>query len=137
MLIPVIVLFSVVGSYSLSHSMFSVLTMLSFGFLGFLMRKIDMPQAPMILSLILGPFAETGFRQALILSQGDLLSYLLKSPISLKPCRSTGCRKIISSRQTMAAAEIFSSKRRQNPFLAISFINGPKRSKKWLRQPGA
>jgi putative tricarboxylic transport membrane protein len=83
MLIPVIVLFSVVGSYSLDHSMFSVVTMLSFGFLGFLMRKIGMPPAPMILGLILGPFAETGFRQALILSQGDLLSYLFKSPISL------------------------------------------------------
>jgi putative tricarboxylic transport membrane protein len=81
--IPVIVFFSVVGSYSLGHSMLNVMIMLSFGFLGFLMRKIDMSPAPMILGMILGPFAEKGFRQALVLSRGDLFPYLLKSPISL------------------------------------------------------
>ncbi len=82
-LIPVIVFLSVIGAYSLSHSLVSVAMMLAFGFLGFLMRKINMSPAPMILGLILGPFAEKGFRQALILSGGDLIPYLLKSPISL------------------------------------------------------
>jgi putative tricarboxylic transport membrane protein len=81
--IPVIIFFSVVGSYSLGHSMLNVMIMLSFGFMGFLMRKIDMSPAPMILGMILGPFAEKGFRQALTLSRGDMFPYLLKSPISL------------------------------------------------------
>lgn len=81
--IPVIIFFSVIGSFSLGHSMLNVIIMLSFGFMGFLMRKIGMSPAPMILGLILGPFAEKGFRQALTLSHGNLLPYLLKSPISL------------------------------------------------------
>ena len=72
--IPVIIFFSVVGSFSLGHSMLNVFVMLSFGFLGFLMRKIGMSPAPMILGMILGPFAEKGFRQAITLSQGNLLS---------------------------------------------------------------
>lgn len=81
--IPVIIFLSMIGSFSLGHSMLNVMIMLSFGFLGFLMRKISMSPAPMILGLILGPFAEKGFRQALTLSQGNLIAYLLKSPISL------------------------------------------------------
>ena len=81
--IPVIVFLSVVGSFSLGHSMLNVMIMLSFGLLGFLMRKVGMSAAPMILGLILGPFAEKGFRQALVLSRGDMVPYLLKSPISL------------------------------------------------------
>jgi len=82
-LIPMIIALSVVGSYSLGNNYFDVQTMLIFGLLGYLMRKGGFPPAPMILGLILGPIAETGFRQSVVLSRGNVVEYILSSPISL------------------------------------------------------
>ncbi|GAB6152142.1 tripartite tricarboxylate transporter permease [Desulfosporosinus burensis] len=80
-LMPVIVLLCVVGSYSVRNSMFDVYTMLFFGVLGFVMDRIKIPVAPIILGLILGPMAEANFRRALISSDGDY-SVFFTSPIS-------------------------------------------------------
>ncbi len=82
-LIPMIIALSVVGSYSLGNNFFDVQTMLIFGLLGYLMRKGGFPPAPMILGLILGPIAETGFRQSVVLARGNVVEYILSSPISL------------------------------------------------------
>jgi putative tricarboxylic transport membrane protein len=82
-LIPMIIALSVVGSFSLGNNFFDVFTMLFFGLLGYLMRKSGFPPAPLILGLILGPIAETGFRQSLILSDGPVILYILSNPISL------------------------------------------------------
>jgi putative tricarboxylic transport membrane protein len=82
-LIPMIIALSVVGSYSLGNNYFDVEIMLVFGFLGYLMRKGGFPPAPMILGLILGPIAETGFRQSVVLARGNVVEYILSSPISL------------------------------------------------------
>lgn len=83
LLIPIIVALSVVGSYSLGNNIFDVYTMLAFGVIGYLMRKAGFAPAPLILGLILGPIAETGFRQSVILAKGPLLWHILGSPISL------------------------------------------------------
>lgn len=83
LLIPGIIAFSVVGSYSLGNNIFDVYTMLAFGLFGYLMRKAGFHPAPLILGLILGPIAETGFRQSMILADGPLIAYILRSPISL------------------------------------------------------
>jgi putative tricarboxylic transport membrane protein len=82
-LVPVIIVLSVVGSYSLGNNLFDVYTMMAFGILGYFMRKGGFHPAPMILGLILGPIAETGFRQSMTLAPGSVLAYILKSPISL------------------------------------------------------
>ena len=66
-----IVLFATVGSYSLNNSVFDVGLVYLIGFAGFLMRRLDIPIAPAILGLILGPIAEQQFRRALAISQGD------------------------------------------------------------------
>jgi putative tricarboxylic transport membrane protein len=82
-LIPVIVVLSIVGSYSLGNNAFDVFTMMAAGIVGYLMRKAGFPPAPLILGLILGPIAETGFRQSVTLAKGPLIGYILSSPISL------------------------------------------------------
>jgi putative tricarboxylic transport membrane protein len=46
--------------------------MLIFGFMGYVFKKLDYPMAPMVLALVLGDNAENGFRQSMLLSQGDL-----------------------------------------------------------------
>ena len=81
-LMPVIVLLCVVGSYSVRNSTFDVMTMLFFGLIGFVMDRLKIPVAPIILGLILGPMAEASYRRALISSDGDY-SIFFSSPISV------------------------------------------------------
>ncbi|MFN3659402.1 MAG: tripartite tricarboxylate transporter permease [Pseudolabrys sp.] len=82
-LIAVVIVLSVVGAFSLGNNMYDVYTMLAFGLLGYLMRKANFSPAPMVLGLILGPMAEQGFRQSVILADGPVLLHILGSPISL------------------------------------------------------
>jgi len=81
-LIAVVLVLSVVGSYSLGNNMYDVYTMLAFGLLGYLMRKSSFSPAPMVLGLILGPMAEQGFRQSVVLADGPVVLHILGSPIS-------------------------------------------------------
>jgi putative tricarboxylic transport membrane protein len=80
---PAIVVLSVLGSYAINNNMFDVYVMVIFGVIGYLMRKTGFHPAPVVLALILGPMAENGFRQSIILSQGDMLGYYLTRPISV------------------------------------------------------
>lgn len=82
-IIPIIVILSIVGSYSLGNNVSDVYTMMAFGLLGYLMRKSGFHPAPMILGLILGPIAETGLRQSATLADGSVVAFILGSPISL------------------------------------------------------
>jgi len=82
-LVPVILMLSVVGAYSLGNNMFDVYTMLGAGVIGYLMRKAGFSPAPLILGLILGPIAETGYRQSMTLSGGDVVGFIMSQPIAL------------------------------------------------------
>ncbi len=77
-----ILLFSTLGVYSLSNSVFDLVLLLIVGLIGFLMRRYDYPVAPAIIGLILGPLAEAQFRRALTISQGDP-SVFVTHPLSL------------------------------------------------------
>jgi putative tricarboxylic transport membrane protein len=72
----------VVGAYSVSNSAFDVLVMTVFGLIGYLLRKLDFPLAPIVLTLILGPLMERSLRQSLDMSQGSL-GIFLESPIAV------------------------------------------------------
>ncbi|MGQ9695536.1 MAG: tripartite tricarboxylate transporter permease [Thermodesulfobacteriota bacterium] len=80
-LYPGILLFCILGAYSLNQSIFDVGIMVVFGVLGYIFRKIDWPLAPTILALILGPMMERALRTSLEMSGGDL-SILITRPIS-------------------------------------------------------
>lgn len=82
LLFAVILGFCVIGAYTLSNSLFDIGTMLGFGVLGYALKKLDFPLAPMVLTLILGPLMEKSMRQALGLSMGDP-SIFVTSPLSL------------------------------------------------------
>jgi putative tricarboxylic transport membrane protein len=64
-------LFCIVGAYSLQQSVFDIGVMIACGIIGYGMRKIDMPIAPLVLGLILGPFLEKSLRTSLEMSGGD------------------------------------------------------------------
>jgi putative tricarboxylic transport membrane protein len=80
-LYPVILGISIVGVYSASGSMLDLVLLVGFGLLGYLMRKLDYPAAPLILGLVLGGAMERALRQSLMMSEGSL-SILVTRPIS-------------------------------------------------------
>jgi putative tricarboxylic transport membrane protein len=76
-----ILVFATLGAYSLHQSWVDLLMLYVFGLLGFAMRRWDIPVGPAVIGLILGPLAETQFRRALSISQGDATVFLTQ-PIS-------------------------------------------------------
>jgi putative tricarboxylic transport membrane protein len=80
-LFPLILLFCIIGTYSVKNSPFDVLVMMIFGLLGYLFRKFEYEPAPLILAFVLGPMAETNLRQSLLLSKGSFLIFFTR-PIS-------------------------------------------------------
>lgn len=81
-LYPVILGISVIGVYTVNNSLFDVWMLAIFGILGYAMRKLDFPAAPLVLALVLGIRAEETFRQSLIMSQGSL-SIFFTRPLSV------------------------------------------------------
>ena len=82
LLYPLILLFCLVGAYSINNNAGDVLIMLVFGVVGYLMRKFQYDAAPLVLALVLGPMLEEAFRQSLMLSKGDF-SIFISRPLSL------------------------------------------------------
>lgn len=70
-LFPLILLFCLIGVYSVSNSVFDIYVMLIFGIFGYLIKKFEYEGAPLILAFVLGPMMEHNLRKSLIMSQGD------------------------------------------------------------------
>ncbi|KRE31396.1 tripartite tricarboxylate transporter permease [Agromyces sp. Soil535] len=81
-LYPIIMLTSLVGAYSVSNNMFSVWLVFVFGLLGYLLKEFDLPSAPFVLGLVLGPLFEKSLVQTSAIGQGDL-TVVFRSPIAL------------------------------------------------------
>ena len=78
---PLIILFSVIGAYSIRFLALDVWVALIFGVLGYLMRKLGFPIAPMVLATVLAPMLETSLQQSLLLSMGSPFIFF-KRPIA-------------------------------------------------------
>ena len=81
LLLPIVMIFCTVGAYANNNRVFDVVVMMLFGLLGYGMKKMKLPQAPIILAFILCPTVETNLRRGLMKSQGSFLPFLT-SPIS-------------------------------------------------------
>jgi putative tricarboxylic transport membrane protein len=80
-LMTVVLAVMMVGAYTVSNTVFDIFVMLLFGVIGYVLRKLDFPLAPIVLTLIMGPPMEKSLRQSLEMSQGDF-SILVASPIA-------------------------------------------------------
>jgi putative tricarboxylic transport membrane protein len=80
-LFPLIIIFCIIGSYSINNSPIDVAIMLIFGGIGYLMKKLSLEAAPVVLAFVLGPMLENALRQSLIKSQGSF-SIFFTRPIS-------------------------------------------------------
>ncbi|WP_060915611.1 tripartite tricarboxylate transporter permease [Microbacterium oleivorans] len=77
-----ITVFCALGIYATSGSTFDLVMLLAIGLLGFLMRALDFPLAPLIIGMVLGPLAETSLRDAAMSANGDF-SVLVQGPIAI------------------------------------------------------
>lgn len=77
--LPVVMMFCVIGSYALNNTMFDVWVMLAFGVIGFLMEKAGIPLGPFVIGFVLAPLAEEKLRSGLMMTAGDF------SPIFTRP----------------------------------------------------
>jgi TctA family transporter len=75
---PVIALICVVGAWTVAGSPFDLWLMMTFGVVGFAMKALDYPLAPLVLAMVLGDRTEDSFRQSMLLSGGDLTVFLTK-----------------------------------------------------------
>ena len=69
---PIIVVICAVGAYTVHNAFMDIAMMLGFGVLGYLFKKLSYPLAPLVLALVLGDMAESSFRQAMLVSQGNI-----------------------------------------------------------------
>jgi putative tricarboxylic transport membrane protein len=81
-LMPLILVLSIIGSYAMRGSVFDVGLTIVFGIIGFVMQRYDFPLSPILLALILGPMAESNLRRAMVISSGHA-SILLSRPIAV------------------------------------------------------
>jgi putative tricarboxylic transport membrane protein len=81
LLFPFILLFCLIGSYSVNNNIGDGIVMWVFGILGYLLKKFDYEAAPLVLALVIGPMMEEALRQSLILSAGSFAIFV-ERPIS-------------------------------------------------------
>lgn len=71
LLYPAVLMFICIGVFTVNFSEFDVWMVLMFGAIGYLMRILQLPVAPMLLGFVLGPMLEEQFRRAMLISRGD------------------------------------------------------------------
>jgi putative tricarboxylic transport membrane protein len=85
LLLPVIIMISVIGTYAINNSIYDVYWMLGFGVFGYFMKMYGFQTGPVILGVILGPLMETGYRQAMADQHNSIVGFatqLIVNPLS-------------------------------------------------------
>ncbi|WP_306119852.1 MULTISPECIES: tripartite tricarboxylate transporter permease [unclassified Roseitalea] len=80
-LMPLVFTLCVIGPYALTQRIFEIWVMVVFGVLGFILRQMNYPMAPLVLGIILGTLLDKSLRRGLILSDGSLTPFFTR-PIS-------------------------------------------------------
>ena len=79
-LMPVVFVLCVIGSYAIQQRMFDVWVMVIFGVLGFVLRQMKYPMAPLVLGIVLGDIFDKSFRRSWVINGGDF-SFYFERPI--------------------------------------------------------
>jgi TctA family transporter len=74
-LLPIILVFCIVGAYSINNSLFGVMIMLFFGILGYIMEENDFPISPMLLAIVLGELLERNFIISMVKADGNWIDF--------------------------------------------------------------
>ncbi|MFV0491161.1 MAG: tripartite tricarboxylate transporter permease [Pseudorhodobacter sp.] len=82
-LVPVVMVMAVIGSFAARSDPYDVLIMLGIAFMGFGMRKVGIPEAPLIITFLIAPFLEQNMRRALLITRGEWNDALFGSPVAI------------------------------------------------------
>ena len=93
-----IIVICAIGAYTVHNAMLDIWFMLGFGVVGYVFKKLDYPLAPLVLALVLGDKAEDSFRQAMLVSQGDV-SIMWSNPL-------VGCITTLALLHAVLAADL-------------------------------
>ncbi len=74
-LMPIIFVLCVVGAFAVNSRVFDIWVMLGFGILGYFMRELRFPMAPLILGVVLGPILDENLRRGLQLTDGGIAPF--------------------------------------------------------------
>jgi putative tricarboxylic transport membrane protein len=77
-LMPIVFVLCAIGSYAIDSRLFQIKIMIIFGIIGYFMREMDYPVAPMVLGIILGDILDKNLRRSLILSDGSLVPFFTR-----------------------------------------------------------
>ncbi len=80
-LYPIVMVFICIGVFSLNNLTFDLWIVALFGLVGYVLRLVDLPTAPVLLGFVLGPLLEEHFRRSMLLSRGDVMTFV-ERPIS-------------------------------------------------------
>ncbi len=83
---PIILLLCIIGAYSLNNTSFDIVVMVSFGWVGYLMRKLRYEPAPLLLALVLGTGMERALRQSLSMSYGSFSIFFTRPIAAVSMC---------------------------------------------------
>jgi len=81
-LMPVVFVLCAIGSYAITNRIFDIWVMIGFGIVGFTLRQMKYPMAPLVLGIILGDILDKNLRRGLVLTDGDLTPFFTR-PICL------------------------------------------------------
>ena len=101
LLVPIVMLMAVIGSYSYENNPYDVIAMLFFGLLGYFMRVFKIPEAPLIITFLLAPQAEENLRRGLLINEGDWMAALFNSPLAVGLAIAVVVLTYVSSRMRM------------------------------------
>lgn len=85
-LVPTIMVMAVIGAYSARGDVTDIYMMLALGFMGFMMRRVGVPEAPLIITFLIAPMLEDNLRRALLINRGDWMPALFNSSLAIGLC---------------------------------------------------
>jgi len=81
-LMPIVFVLCAIGSYAITSRLFDIYVMIGFGIVGYILRRMRYPMAPLVLGIILGDILDKNLRRGLVLTDGDLTPFFTR-PICL------------------------------------------------------
>lgn len=108
MIIPIIVVLTFVGGYSIQNSIADIYWMIGFGILGYFMKRYDYPVAPLVLGVILTPIIDSNFRRGVQLAHGSAVDFfggMFTNPVSLVILGLMVLTAVVSNPKAMAAVK--------------------------------
>ena len=113
-IIPIIVVLTFVGGYSIQNSITDIYWMIGFGIVGYFMKRYDYPVAPLVLGVILTPIIDENFRRGVQLTRGDAIGFfegMVSNTVSLIILAMMFLTAIVSNPKIMGAIKGMFSKK--------------------------